>query len=157
MLRGISALESAILISIVVAIGAMLGTVFLKPQTLTKTHPTMITYSALLLDKSPGDYCQQVANALYYDKIIDDPRPILIGNATSPYAVEMIVYVASAGQITGVKVTSLESGQVLTAYQYKAFLPVGRHVIFVFLNKPYKNVKVELIGAVNTCINCVVK
>ena len=155
--RGVSALETAVLISIVVAAAAMLGSVLLRPQKLTTASPSVIIYTSMMLDKSPSSYVQQVATALKYDKIIDDSKPIVVGNSSEPYAVLMIVYVTSPGWIDGVKVTSIESGQVLTAYQYKAYLPPGRHVIFVFLNRAYQNVKVELVGATNTCMRCIVK
>jgi len=63
----------------------------------------------------------------------------------------------SPGEVKGVKLSSLETGQTLFVAQKRVALSPGRYLLCVYRDKYYPSSVVELLGASEVCVSCAVR
>ncbi len=152
MYRGLTTLETAVLMTIVMASAALIGSMFLHPVNLQPTQgPTIIVYEVgELFDANV--LVPNVTNGLYQAKVVDTSKYIAFGNGT--YALVVVAKVVSAGYVSGVKISDAETGQLIKVINEKKYFGVGRRVIIIYLDKLPENAKIEFLNAKQVCVKC---
>ncbi|ABU81555.1 hypothetical protein [Ignicoccus hospitalis] len=166
MRRGLGALEVAILSAVTVVAAALLGSALLRPPAEPQTPALVEVEAAVALGPqkdsagqtvSASQQCSELASALYAEGLLSSKKIIEIGNSGATYAYAVLIRVMSPGEVKGVKLSSLETGQTLFVAQKRVALSPGRYLLCVYRDKYYPSSVVELLGASEVCVSCAVR